>query len=838
MGDCDYTTGVCACRPGYDGRACERFACPTRPMLRTNAHATDSTGVQFTSETNQAGDLVNVRGLAVQAKVGSGALSSSLPNAGSGQANVHLQSGKIPGLDPLCSGHGICRTMREAAYGFNGYSLITPPVFYNSWEADKVQGCLCDPGWDGYDCSFRQCPWGRDPQDPLIGTYKDELYTIACQADAGFFAIDIMGGHTAPIPYDADHVYLKRVLEGVTGVGTVDVVMQENSNGIPQLCGDSSVVTTTFTLRDHPGQLSLVRLNFLLDSSRFQKLSNTTLQEAAGDAIISMVTVYTLFCDVCTACHGKVNFMFGDSLSPAVDITATGAAAGIIAAIEGMPELISAGYPGLDVTVTMDPDAGDKICAAKNNTVVIKMHSTYGNIHGVQLVDGSFKESSAFVAQGFGGISMGLVWESSGGDGPLYECSNQGDCDRTTGVCRCFHKEQEDVTVHRSAASDGHGRPGFLGDCGHIVANLGCEYARNSTIYDICSGQGICKNDKCTCYDGFSGVDCNVRECPKGRAWFDEPTTATRAHALAECSGQGVCNHQTGECMCREGWTGEACAVKDCPMDATGEYCSGHGYCKSVNEIFGLYGLEYGLPPPSTQDLNHPETWDANMMHECLCAAKYSAGEFGHPLKSPTDPKDWVGRYPVGARPLPGWTGYACHQRLCPRGDAKMTANSLQEAGAQKEIQRVMCTLGSGYYTLTMFGQTTPQILYNDDAAAIKRAIEFTNVVGNVTVTMEHVSATACNAAHTAGTGVLIQFDTEGGNLALATVTSSTGSSVTIEGEQDGNSENMECGGPGLGLCDRDTGVCDCAYDRYSSDGAGGLGANGDCGHRPLISLV
>jgi len=61
MGDCDYTTGVCACRPGYDGRACERFACPTRQMLRINSHTTDTTGVQFSSLTNLAGDLVSVR---------------------------------------------------------------------------------------------------------------------------------------------------------------------------------------------------------------------------------------------------------------------------------------------------------------------------------------------------------------------------------------------------------------------------------------------------------------------------------------------------------------------------------------------------------------------------------------------------------------------------------------------------------------------------------------------------------------------------------------------------------------------------------------------------------
>ena len=179
-----------------------------------------------------------------------------------------------------CSGHGICRSMAEAARNYNGHSLTHPPVFYTNWEADKIQGCLCDAGWDGYDCSQRQCPWGRDPQDaniryvfkysgccthetdmvilsrsgggihillflllslcvalrshvrPLTDTLthtshplithitppnntiqtthppthryqKNEVFAIECQATAGYFAIQILDGFTAPIPFDA-----------------------------------------------------------------------------------------------------------------------------------------------------------------------------------------------------------------------------------------------------------------------------------------------------------------------------------------------------------------------------------------------------------------------------------------------------------------------------------------------------------------------------------------------------------------------------------------------------------------------------------------------------------
>ena len=29
-----------------------------------------------------------------------------------------------------------------------------------------MQGCLCDDGWQGYDCSLRTCPYGDDPHVP------------------------------------------------------------------------------------------------------------------------------------------------------------------------------------------------------------------------------------------------------------------------------------------------------------------------------------------------------------------------------------------------------------------------------------------------------------------------------------------------------------------------------------------------------------------------------------------------------------------------------------------------------------------------------------------------
>ena len=53
-----------------------------------------------------------------------------------------------------CSGHGVCRNLRE----------LSPPEHpYILWDANITHECVCDGGFSGLDCSMRTCPHDDDP---------------------------------------------------------------------------------------------------------------------------------------------------------------------------------------------------------------------------------------------------------------------------------------------------------------------------------------------------------------------------------------------------------------------------------------------------------------------------------------------------------------------------------------------------------------------------------------------------------------------------------------------------------------------------------------------------
>merc|ERR1712224_230069 len=122
------------------------------------------------------------------------------------------------------SGHGQCRTDANSFY-YLGQTPQTPfggqipeyskavgvPTWGIHWPWLKYQQCHCDAGYEGDDCSLRQCPKGDDPETDCNTDRGYDFQQISCDlnspATKGFFQlrfVDQFGGEydTRPIKID------------------------------------------------------------------------------------------------------------------------------------------------------------------------------------------------------------------------------------------------------------------------------------------------------------------------------------------------------------------------------------------------------------------------------------------------------------------------------------------------------------------------------------------------------------------------------------------------------------------------------------------------------------
>lgn len=108
--------------------------------------------------------------------------------------------------------------------------------------------------------------------------------------------------------------------------------------------------------------------------------------------------------------------------------------------------------------------------------------------------------------------------------------------------------------------------------------------------------------------------------CPFDHAWIDRPDVNGKFHKYAECAGNGICNRDTGECLCLDGFEGKACQRTSCP-----NACSGHGTCEYIDELsyastWNDYSASYFNSQPKT--FAYLE-WDSRKNRGCVCDALY-----------------------------------------------------------------------------------------------------------------------------------------------------------------------------------------------------------------------
>jgi hypothetical protein len=68
-------------------------------------------------------------------------------------------------------------------------------------DFNKIQGCYCDQGFEGFDCSLRSCPTGDDPHTHF---QLYEQQAVQCSTDSGgYFQLTFRQETTDPISHRA-----------------------------------------------------------------------------------------------------------------------------------------------------------------------------------------------------------------------------------------------------------------------------------------------------------------------------------------------------------------------------------------------------------------------------------------------------------------------------------------------------------------------------------------------------------------------------------------------------------------------------------------------------------
>lgn len=126
---------------------------------------------------------------------------------------------------------------------FHANSALYNSYTYTSiWDADMIFGCVCDNGYEGYDCSLRSCPTG---DDSLTIGQVNEVQVLQCTATAGTFTVTFRGGTTQSVPYDATISIFQSALQALP---TITAVSISYSTGISLCTGDgSNIVSIEFT---------------------------------------------------------------------------------------------------------------------------------------------------------------------------------------------------------------------------------------------------------------------------------------------------------------------------------------------------------------------------------------------------------------------------------------------------------------------------------------------------------------------------------------------------------------------------------------------------------------
>ena len=201
---------------------------------------------------------------------------------------------------PRCSGHGQCMSMAQLAERRtdNGDPAPTSygltPNDPRTWDTGS-QGCFCDRGFTGHDCSRRVCPHGDDPMVPRGTNTKQQLI---CLGTTGWFALKFRGFMTANIPFDSPSTVVQAELMKLPTVGRVTVKYTANGGGAPidpRACTPLGVNEMVITFLEEFGHLPPLTAH--KDIGRFTQTNTRLIINVDGAGMSVMGTKQNIECN-------------------------------------------------------------------------------------------------------------------------------------------------------------------------------------------------------------------------------------------------------------------------------------------------------------------------------------------------------------------------------------------------------------------------------------------------------------------------------------------------------------------------------------------------------------
>ncbi|GBG28286.1 Multiple epidermal growth factor-like domains protein 10 [Hondaea fermentalgiana] len=355
----------------------------------------------------------------------------------------------------VCMGRGRCMSLREAAETKDDATLFRDTT-YTRWDADKIYGCVCDPGFTGYDCSLRTCTEGIDI---INGAYLSEIQILDCSCPTncdGYFYLNFRSQSVKILHSDSD-TELKASLESLEAIVSVDVTLYGGST----VC-DNDGVSAEITFRNLPGDLPDMIItgdSYLTSDGGATSVSMVTSGSAGSQGGTSRDGTAPV-----TECSGRgyCNRQFGSCWCQNTNVASTG---GLFEASDGEGNAGTRDDCGkITTTPTACPFADNGSgtpteCASQGtcdpSTYRCSCNAGYTG-HNCMLL--TCPSGPAWFAEPTMSNSVHAT----------AECSNMGICDRETGLCSC--------------------KSGFTGNACQLLACPGAEEG------NTCNGHGTCYN--------------------------------------------------------------------------------------------------------------------------------------------------------------------------------------------------------------------------------------------------------------------------------------------------------------------------------------------------------